>query len=116
VNEMPTMMRAADILVTKAGPGTISEALNAGLPMVLYSRLPGQEEGNVQYVEDEGAGVWAPGPRNAAQAVAHWLESPEELARYAEACRRIARPTAAVDAAEAVWQVLAQTSMASLKS
>jgi len=116
VNEMPAMMRAADILVTKAGPGTISEALNAGLPMVLYSRLPGQEEGNVQYVEDEGAGVWAPGPRNATQAVAHWLASPGELARYADTCRRIARPKAAVDAAEAVWQVLAQTSIASLKS
>ena len=116
VTEMPALMRAADILVTKAGPGTISEALNAGLPLVLYSRLPGQEEGNVQYVEGEGAGVWAPGPQKAAQAVARWINSPEELARTAEACRRIARPNAAVDAAEAVWQMLPQGSMASLKS
>lgn len=116
VTEMPAIMRAADILVTKAGPGTISEALNAGLPMVMYSRLPGQEEGNVQYVEQEGAGVWAPGPQRAAEAVRQWLLSPEALASSAAACRRIARPQAAIDAAEAVWQVLTQASMASLKS
>jgi 1,2-diacylglycerol 3-beta-galactosyltransferase len=60
VRNMPDMMEAADILLTKAGPGTISEALNAGLPMILYSRLPGQEDGNIHYVVDEGAGIWAP--------------------------------------------------------
>jgi 1,2-diacylglycerol 3-beta-galactosyltransferase len=84
--------------------------------MVMYSRLPGQEEGNVQYVEQEGAGVWAPGPRRAAEAVNQWLQSPEVLESCAAACRRIARPNAAVDAAQAVWQVLTQASMASLKS
>jgi len=60
VRNMPDLMSAADILVTKAGPGTITEALNAGLPIILYSRLPGQEEGNVTYVTAEGAGIWAP--------------------------------------------------------
>ena len=49
-------MRAADIIVTKAGPGTIAEALNANLPIILYAKLPGQEDGNVTFVESEGAG------------------------------------------------------------
>jgi len=48
--EMPDFMRAADILVTKAGPGTIAEALNAHLPIILYARLPGQEDGNLTFV------------------------------------------------------------------
>ena len=34
-DEMPNFMRSADILLTKAGPGTISEAFIAGLPMIL---------------------------------------------------------------------------------
>jgi 1,2-diacylglycerol 3-beta-galactosyltransferase len=63
VTEMPDFMRASDILVTKAGPGTISEALIANIPMILYSRLPGQEDGNVEYIVSEQAGVWAPQPR-----------------------------------------------------
>ena len=62
VKEMPDFMAAADILVTKAGPGTICEAFIAGLPLIIYSRMPGQEDGNVFYVVDQKAGVWAPHP------------------------------------------------------
>jgi 1,2-diacylglycerol 3-beta-galactosyltransferase len=89
------MMRAADMLVTKAGPSTIAEALNARLPMVLYSKLPGQEDGNVHFVVESGAGVWAPGPARSAAAVRALLEQPRALARASEACARQARPEAA---------------------
>ena len=67
-----------DILVTKAGPGTISEAFIAGLPMILYSRLPGQEDGNVGYVVDNGAGVWAPRPDAVVAALRNWLSHPDQ--------------------------------------
>ncbi len=92
---IPEMMQAASLLVTKAGPGTITEALNAGLPMVLYSHLPGQETGNVDYVVDAGVGLWAPGPRRTADAVQWWLTHPEQLANASEACHAIANPQAA---------------------
>jgi 1,2-diacylglycerol 3-beta-galactosyltransferase len=92
---MPDFMRAADILVTKAGPGTISEALNAGLPLILYSRLPGQEDGNVSFVISEGAGVWAPRPTQIASAVSEWLLDPAKRAQACAASRRLARPQAA---------------------
>jgi 1,2-diacylglycerol 3-beta-galactosyltransferase len=95
VSEMPDYMAAADILVTKAGPGTISEAFNAGLPLILYSRLPGQEEGNVTYVVEEAAGVWAPHPDLIVSVLQNWIEHPEQRAKAAAACRRLARPNAA---------------------
>jgi len=95
VREMPDFMRAADILVTKAGPGTISEAFIAGLPMALYSRLPGQEEGNVTYVVSQGAGVWAPQTEQIVAAVKNWLEHPEVYDQAVAACKRLARPEAA---------------------
>jgi 1,2-diacylglycerol 3-beta-galactosyltransferase len=94
VREMPDFMRAADILLTKAGPGTITEALNAGLPMILFSCLPGQEDGNVVYVVSEGAGVWAPKPREIVNTLNTWLSRPDKLALAAENCRRVARPQA----------------------
>jgi 1,2-diacylglycerol 3-beta-galactosyltransferase len=96
---MAEMMRAARLLVTKAGPQTIAEALNAGLPMVLYSHVPGQEDGNVTYVVEEQVGLWAPGPERSAQAVAAWLAQPEDLNRAAKTCRRLARPLAATEVA-----------------
>jgi 1,2-diacylglycerol 3-beta-galactosyltransferase len=105
---MPDLMRAADILVTKAGPGTICEALNAGLPMVIYSRIPGQEDGNVRFVVEEGAGRWAPSAVRTAQAVRQWIVNPESREKAAQSCLRIALPNAADDIADLVWQWLPQ--------
>jgi 1,2-diacylglycerol 3-beta-galactosyltransferase len=93
--EMPDLMRAADYLVTKAGPGTIAEALNAQLPIILYSKLPGQEDGNVTFVEEEGAGVWAPRPIDVVRALTRWISRPEERKKVIENCRRAGRPEAA---------------------
>jgi 1,2-diacylglycerol 3-beta-galactosyltransferase len=93
--EMPDLMRAADFIVTKAGPGTISEALNAQLPIVLYSKLPGQEDGNVTFVVEEGAGVWAPTPQLVVRALTRWISRPAERAKVVEISRRLARPQAA---------------------
>jgi 1,2-diacylglycerol 3-beta-galactosyltransferase len=106
VSNMPDFMRAADILVTKAGPGTICEALNAGLPIILYSRIPGQEDGNVRYVMEEGAGRWAPGAERTALAVQKWLSNPDLRNKAAEACTRIARPQAARMVADLIWTLL----------
>jgi 1,2-diacylglycerol 3-beta-galactosyltransferase len=105
VREMPDFMRAADILVTKAGPGTISEAFNAGLPLILYSRLPGQEDGNVAYVVTEGAGVWAPNPELIVDALRGWIRNPELRLRAVGSCQRLARPNAAHDIAGLVAEM-----------
>jgi 1,2-diacylglycerol 3-beta-galactosyltransferase len=100
VRQMPDFMRASDVLITKAGPGTISEAFIAGLPLILYSRLPGQEEGNVSYTVDEGAGVWAPTPELVVATLHNWLKNPVELEKTAANARRLARPQAAHQIAE----------------
>jgi 1,2-diacylglycerol 3-beta-galactosyltransferase len=101
---MPTMMRAASLLVTKAGPGTITEALNAGLPMVLYSHLPGQETGNIDYVVEAGVGLWAPGPQKTAEAVQWWLTNDDALNKARRACQEIANPRAAEEIAHKIMK------------
>ena len=104
VNDMPRLMAAADILVTKAGPATISEACIAGLPMILYDAIPGQETGNVDYVLNNRAGVFAPSPRSVADAVQEWLaEGPRGLKRRSDAAHRLGRPNAVWDIADEVW-------------
>jgi 1,2-diacylglycerol 3-beta-galactosyltransferase len=94
-HEMPDFMRAADAIVTKAGPGTIAEALAAGLPIILYAKLPGQEDGNVTYVENRGVGVWAPDPLKVVRTLTRWVCRPAERAKVAENCLSAARPDAA---------------------
>jgi len=104
VKDMPEFMRAADILVSKAGPGTISEALIAELPIILYHRIAGQEEGNVSYVIDEGAGIWAPETDNIIEALRDWLDFPEKRLQAVANASRLARP----DAARQIARIIAQ--------
>jgi len=58
-DNVPELMRAADLLVTKAGPGTIAEASLSEVPVVVYDFIPGQERGNLDYVRTNGIGVVA---------------------------------------------------------
>jgi 1,2-diacylglycerol 3-beta-galactosyltransferase len=104
--EMPDFMRASDYIVTKAGPGTIAEALNAELPIILYSKLPGQEDGNVTFVEEEGAGVWAPQPREVVRALTRWISHPAERKKVIENCRRAGKPEAARTIAKEIGGML----------
>ena len=104
--DMPDFMRAADFIVTKAGPGTIAEALNAQLPIILYSKLPGQEDGNVTFVQEEGAGVWAPTPPEVVRALTRWISRPAERLKVIEDCRRAGKPEAARTIAHTIGDML----------
>lgn len=102
VTDMPEYMRAADILVSKAGPGTISEALIAELPIILYHRISGQEEGNVSYVIDGGAGIWAPDIEDIITSLKELLDDPKKRLEAVSNAKSLARPTAAREIARAI--------------
>jgi 1,2-diacylglycerol 3-beta-galactosyltransferase len=98
VQTLPAMMAASACVITKAGPGTISEACAAGVPLILSGAIPGQETGNVHWVVEAGAGVWAPSPAAVASAVQEWTVGPAAAAlraRAADAARVLGRPDAA---------------------
>ena len=94
IHDMPDFMRAANVIVTKAGPGTIAEALNAELPIILYAKLNGQEDGNVDFVVSEGVGVWAPESQTLVRSLTRWICRPDERQKVVVNCRRTARPDA----------------------
>lgn len=109
VTNMPQWMAAADVLVTKAGPGTITEGLLSGLPLVLMGKIPGQEDGNVDFVVRGGAGVWAPAPARAAAVLRDWLTPGNPaLARLSERARRLPYPGAASDIAADILALAAR--------
>jgi 1,2-diacylglycerol 3-beta-galactosyltransferase len=104
--DMPDFMRASDFIVTKAGPGTIAEALNAELPIILHAKLPGQEDGNVTFVEEEGAGVWAPHPQDVVRTLTRWISRPAERQQVIENCRHAGKPRAARTIAHIIGEKL----------
>lgn len=105
---MPELLRAADVLVTKAGPGTINEAFIVGRPILIYSHLPGQEKGNVAQVVEEGAGHWTPTPEKLVEALRGWLGPHGESARLHAAAnaRQLARPHATAEIVDVISQYL----------
>ena len=104
VHNMHEWMRAADLLVTKAGPSTVSEALVMGLPIVLSGALPGQERPTVDYIVQGGSGVWAPTPGRVAAAIQELLTlGHKRLAQRSACARALALPDAAHRVAEIVW-------------
>ena len=105
VENMDAWMRAADVLLTKAGPNTVAEALVMGLPMVLYHVIPGQETGNVKWLLNQGAGLWAPNPERAATTVATLLAEPRLRAEMSAAARALARPASAIVIGDALWKL-----------
>ena len=113
VNNFSDLMRAASVLITKAGPGTISEACASGCPMVLYGAIPGQETGNVEFVTRGRAGVWAPSPLAVTAALHAWLigrDAPAALRRVASGALRLAKPQAAREIADRVVMLAASHS------
>mmetsp|Transcript_28699 Transcript_28699/g.42397 ORF Transcript_28699/g.42397 Transcript_28699/m.42397 type:complete len:458 (-) Transcript_28699:466-1839(-) len=100
VNNMDEWMQSSDALVTKAGPGTIAEASICGLPCMLFSFLPGQEEGNVPYVEESGFGTFSSDPNVIAAKVSGWLASPPALESLQCSAKEASRPSATLDIAK----------------
>ncbi len=103
VDNMAEWMRASDVVVSKAGPGTIAEALCCGLPLLLVWYLPGQERGNVEWVVDIGAGRYVPHDDQLVDAVAE-LAAPGSpaLASMRAAVKAVARPDATRRIAELI--------------
>jgi 1,2-diacylglycerol 3-beta-galactosyltransferase len=113
VDNVPQWMAAADVLVTKAGLGVLSEAFIAGLPLVLSGAIPGQEAPNVGYVVAQGAGMAETDPARIAGWLAERLSPGDEgLARMASAARRLARPDAALEVARRIVDLIPETDRA----
>lgn len=98
VTNMPELMSASDVIITKAGPGTISEALICGLPMVLNAYVPCQEEGNIPYVTENKVGVFESNPQRVAQLIKGWFgEKRAELEEMARRAKALSKPHALFD-------------------
>lgn len=55
--KIPEMMDDADVIVTKPGGLTTTEALSKKLPMVIPFAIPGQEQENTDFLVEEGVAI-----------------------------------------------------------
>ena len=115
------LMGASDLLLTKAGPGTICEGLNAGLPILIVDALPGQEAGNADYVVSHGAGLLIGSPGALVSTLQELLESEHgrtdtlhPMQKMKARAQQLARPQAALDIAQLILEQADSQSLTAL--
>lgn len=105
VENMPEMMHAADLLVSKAGGLIVTESLACGLPLLLINAIPGQETGNAQLVVDHSAGDLALAPIKILETLSHlFMDDGKLLKERAQCARKLGQPHSASLAADLIWQ------------
>lgn len=102
VANMHEFMEASDLLISKAGGLTSSEAMAKGLPLIMIKPIPGQESGNCQFILEHHAGFRANTPRQARRLVERIARNPGVLRRLRDNIGRLGQPDAAVKIAAAV--------------
>lgn len=83
-DDIAGLMRAADVVVTKAGSVTLAEAFSQGRPVIVYHHIPGQETGNLSLLRD-GCDRYVPCPEALPAAVEEALRWPAPAAIQHEA-------------------------------
>jgi 1,2-diacylglycerol 3-beta-galactosyltransferase len=99
VDNMSDWLRCADVVIAKAGPGTIAEAACCGAPLLVTSYLPGQEKDNARLVAGTGAGRYAPRRRQMLRQLGELRRDPGALATMRVASAGLGRPGAAAGVA-----------------
>jgi len=89
------VMAASDLAITKPGGLTTSECLAVGLPMIVVSPIPGQEERNADFLLENGAALKACDAGALAWRVQHLLDNPDRLAQLRKNALACGRPDAA---------------------
>jgi processive 1,2-diacylglycerol beta-glucosyltransferase len=104
VDNIQEYMAVSDLLVSKAGGLTVAESLVMGLPMLVIRPTPGQEDGNTQFLENCGAGIYLRGIPDLKRVVAELLRQPGQIGRMRQNALNAARP----DASESILAEMEQ--------
>jgi len=95
VENIDELLEVSDVIMTKPGGLTVSEAMAKDCPMVLINPLPGQEGLNTEYLLGENAALKAEGVEEAVELFRQILDRPEQLKEISVQYRRLKAPMAA---------------------
>lgn len=99
VNNVYDYMEISDILISKSGGITVSEALAKELPMIIIAPILGQETRNADYLQKFGAALKIDKLSDLKTVLDDLISHPEKIKAMKEAVRAIKRPMACYDIA-----------------
>ncbi len=104
IENVSEMMAVSDLMISKPGGLTISEALAMELPMVIYNPLPGQEEDNAKFLLQSGAALQAQTLSDLGVIISKALQHSDMLVAMRARARLVQRKWASLDAVRVILQ------------
>ncbi|MFH1859874.1 MAG: glycosyltransferase, partial [bacterium] len=104
VNNMEEFMSAADVIITKPGGMSVSEALTKKVPLCLMQAIKGQEEWNVRVVVNAGAAIYPKCTKDIPQAVCELLSDEAKRSSMKKAAERLEKPNCTENIARLVLE------------
>ena len=101
-NDVPDLMHISSLVVTKPGGLTSSESLASGLPIIITTPIPGQEEENAEFLEDSGVAVWLRDNDDIDRVIDGVLNDEQKLEDMRQKCKVIARPNSTRDICQTI--------------
>lgn len=95
-------MEAADVVITKPGGLSSTEAIVLGVPLIHLLHIPGCEPKNADFFAERGMSLRAESPSEAVSLAKQLIENPAQVEKMRENQRFYSRPDAAVCIVEEV--------------
>ena len=96
-NKVPELMSISDLVVTKPGGLTTTESLASGLPIVVINPIPGQEEENAAYLEENKVAIWIKKDDNIEEILNNLFSTPDKMQEMRIRARIIAKKNSTKD-------------------
>lgn len=99
--ELPQILRASHVLVSKAGGATVQETIAASCPMIINQIVPGQEEGNARLILETKSGTIAESPELVVEAVQEaFANGASQWNEWHGNISKLSRPAASLEIAQ----------------
>ncbi len=100
------LMDSCDCIVTKPGGLSTSEAMAKGIPIILASPIPGQEERNLEFMQSNGVAMSLSNEFTVDKAVGELMHNPDVKEKLIENTKRLAKPYSTRDLAGLIYDII----------
>ncbi|WP_339229333.1 glycosyltransferase [Oceanobacillus sp. FSL K6-2867] len=94
-NNMDDLMKLSNVMITKPGGITLSEALAVQVPLILYRSVPGQERENALFFERKGACINVDNPDTLIETITNLISQEMMQLKMKEKMKSLYHPHAA---------------------
>ncbi len=90
VDNIHEYMQASDLIIGKAGPNSLFESIACGIPFFALTHISGQEDGNLELIQEYALGYVEENPLKAIALLKDLAENPQHITKYAPSVQKMA--------------------------